>query len=522
MDFNFFRTRTFNKKRIKVWFFIIGFISCIIVIIAANKAITYTSTDSYCMSCHVHTHAEQSWLLSTHHKTRSGTVTHCVECHLAPKGQGYLFTKMKHGIKDIYGYLFKDSAGIDWEAKKLLENAKKFVYEKSCLECHTNLFPVTLSTDGSNAHLFYTTSKEPLNCINCHLTVGHYDKNIKHAKNLDFGVTESVPDTLFGEPAKVEKFESFNETIPGTSVTFRMIAVTGGTFNMGSPENEPLRKNDEGPLRKVTLSSYWIGEIEVSWNEYLAFFQATSSQGRTEGQVLSRNRVDAISGATPPWGAPDQGWGKGSRPAITMSWHAANVYCRWLSKVTGKKYRLPTEAEWEYACRAGTETSYFFDGNPKKFTSEGFLKKIFHPDTSVIGSYIVYRGNSGSRTQEPSYVKPNPFGIKNMPGNVAEFCSDYYSEDYYRNDTVLINPKGPLSGQERVIRGGSFRSDAKDLRSAARDYTRTKAWLVTDPQMPKSIWWYSDCIDVGFRVVCEPDAGILSVKQEKNIGNEEH
>jgi formylglycine-generating enzyme required for sulfatase activity len=96
-----------------------------------------------------------------------------------------------------------------------------------------------------------------------------------------------------------------------------------------------------------------------------------------------------------------------------------------------------------------------------------------------------------------------------MPGNVAEFCSDYYSPDYYKNDSIRINPKGPLYGQEKVIRGGSFKSDARDVRSASRDFTKTRAWLVTDPQMPKSIWWYSDCIDVGFRVVCEPDSSVL-------------
>jgi sulfatase modifying factor 1 len=242
---------------------------------------------------------------------------------------------------------------------------------------------------------------------------------------------------------------------------------------------------------------------EVTWDEYLAFFRATSSQGRTEGQVVTTGKADAVSGATPPWGAPDQGWGKGSRPAITMSWHAANVYCKWLSQVTGKKYRLPTEAEWEYACRAGTETPYFFPGEPKDFTSSGFLKKWFGPDTSGIASSAVYSINSASKTEEPSFVKANPFGLKNMPGNVWEFCSDVYSENYYSADSTGINPLGPRRGTEHVIRGGSFKSDAKDMRSASRNFTKTKAWLVTDPQMPKSIWWYSDVIDVGFRVVCE-------------------
>ncbi len=499
-----------NKETFLI--FTAGVIVCVLIIFVLRKAMLYTSTDSYCMSCHIHPHAEETWKLSTHYNNRSGTLAHCVECHLAPKGKGYFRTKVKHGLKDLYGYWFKDSASFNWEAKKLPENAKKFVYEESCLECHRNLFPVTLSAEGSDAHLFYTLSSNPPACINCHLSVGHYNREFLHAKNTEFGVVKTGPEIIYEEPARVERFEDFIETIPGTGVSFRMIAVPGGTFVMGSPENEPLREDDEGPLREITLSPFWIGEVEVTWDEYLAFFRETSSQGRTEGQVVTTSKVDAISGPTPPWGAPDQGWGKGSRPAITMTWHAANVYCKWLSQKTGKKYRLPTEAEWEYACRAGTNTPYFFPGNPKKFTSEGLLRKIFKPDTSIISSYIIYKSNSYSRTFEPASVKPNPWGIKNMLGNVAEFCLDYYSPDSYAKDTVRINPRGPETGEERVIRGGSFKSDARDVRSASRDYTRKKAWLTTDPQIPKSIWWYSDCIDVGFRVVCEPDSSVLNLK----------
>ena len=498
-----------GKKRIRLIFFILGVVATVLFIAAGGKAVKYTSTDQYCMTCHVHPTQEQKWKLSTHYNNSSGAITHCVECHLAPKGHGYLYTKAKHGLKDLYGYLFKDSASINWEAKKQLENAKKFVYEKSCLECHQNLFPVTLSTDGSNAHLFYTISEDPLNCINCHLTVGHFDKDLIHAQNTDFGVTETIERETYTEPTAVGSFENFTENIPGTTVSFNMVAVPGGSFQMGSKDDEAFRDEDEGPVRTVTLSPFWIGEIEVSWDEYLAFFMETSSQGRTEGKVVTNRNVDAISGPTPPWGAPDQGWGKGSRPAITMSWHAANVYCQWLTKKTGKKYRLPTEAEWEYACRSGSEAPYFFGGNPKKYTSEGFLKKIFKPDTSEIGSRIIYKENSNLKSAGPANIIPNAFGIKNMSGNVAEFCLDYYAEDSYANDTIMFNPRGPARGPEHVIRGGSFKSDARDVRSAARDYTKTRAWLVTDPQMPKSIWWYSDCIDVGFRVVCEPDSSIL-------------
>ena len=504
--------KTSKKGRVKFWFFIIGFAVCVALLYGGQKAISYTSSDKYCMSCHVHPTQEKNWKLSTHYNNKSGTIVHCTQCHLAPKGKGYLFTKGKHGLKDLYGYLFKDSASINWEAKKLLENAKKFTYEESCRECHQNLFPVTLSTEGNNAHLAYTESKDPMRCINCHITVGHFDKKLKHAQNMNFGVNESENTEVFKEAAVIDKFETFTEKIPGSSVSFKMVAIPGGSFEMGSKDAEPLRNVDEGPVRKVALSQFWIGEIEVSWDEYLAFFKATSSQGRTEGQVVKNRKTDAISGATPPWGAPDQSWGKGKRPAITMSWYAANVYCKWLSKVTGKKYRLPTEAEWEYAARGGTSTPYFFEGDPKKFTSDGLLKRIFKPDTSNIGSRVVYKVNSNSRTSEPSAVKANPFGLKNMLGNVSEFCLDYYSPDFYKKDSLRVNPRGPSDGKERVIRGGSFKSDARDVRSASRDFTKSRAWLVTDPQMPKSIWWYSDCIDVGFRVVCEPDSTIMKQK----------
>lgn len=499
-----------SRSKARVWILAFGAVIGVAFIATFNMVSNHTSTDKYCMSCHVHPWAEESWLLSAHHNNRTGVGVHCVECHLPPKGEGYLFAKAYHGAKDIYGKFIKDSASINWEAKKLLDNAKKFTYEQSCVKCHQNLFPVTLSVNGSNAHLAYINPPKDgpkPNCINCHLNVGHYDRNARHEHDANFGVDAAASEEKFTAATKVEKFENFTEKIPGTTVSFEMIAIPGGNFNMGSPENEPLRKPDEGPVRKVKLTKFWMGKIEVSWNEYLAFFQATASQGRTEGQVLKNINVDAITGPTPPWGAPDQGWGKGTRPAITMSWRAANTYCEWLSKVTGKKYRLPTEAEWEYACRGNTSTPYFFEGDPNKFTSQGIFKKIFGPDTTNIAAHIVYKVNSLSKTNDPASVKENPFGLKNMAGNVMEFCSDYYSPEAYKSGGGEVSdPKGPETGEEHVIRGGSFKSDAKDVRSASRDFTKTRAWLSTDPQMPKSVWWYSDCIDNGFRVVCEADS----------------
>lgn len=498
---------SFSRKTIWV-FLIFGTLTGMLIILLSYKGIKYTSTDEYCISCHIHPQADQAWKKSSHYQNNSGIITNCVDCHLPPEGQGYIFAKIKHGTKDLYGKLFKDPEKINWEEKSKLENARKFTYNESCINCHQHLFTEGLSVDGEDAHLYYRQHKNTIDCINCHLNVGHFSKSAMHAHNLDFGQA-GKPDTLiFNEPAIIKKFENFTEKIPGSNVSFKMIAINGGEFKMGSMKSEPFRKTDEGPVRKVQVSKFWMAEIEVSWNEYLTFFAETTSEGRKEIDMqANEGDVDAITGPTPPWGAPDQGWGKGKNPAITMTHYAAETYCKWLSKVTGKRYRLPTEAEWEYACRAETETPYFFEGNPKDFSKNGFLKKIFKPDTILINSYVTYEINSKGKTHIPDEVRPNPFGLKNMSGNVYEFCSDWYAPDIYsryKND-LIKDPKGPVRGTEHVIRGGAYDSDAAYVRSAARDFTQTTKWLITDPQIPKSIWWYSDCKNVGFRVVCEYD-----------------
>lgn len=251
-----------------------------------------------------------------------------------------------------------------------------------------------------------------------------------------------------------------------------------------------------------------MAEIEVSWDEYLAFYGATAAEGRSTDTEGSRTEaeVDAISGPTPPYGQPDQNWGMGSRPAITMTYHAAETYCRWLSQVTGKTYRLPTEAEWEYAARAETQTPFFFEGNPRDFSQQGFFNKLFGKENNIIDQYVIYAANSQGKTEVPDAVQPNPYGLKNMLGNIMEYCSDWYAEDAYEMlQDGAVDPKGPLTGEERVVRGGTFKSPVGEVRSAARDHTRMEEWMRTDPQMPKSIWWLSDCNSVGFRVVCEFD-----------------
>lgn len=503
-------------KKIKGKYFVLtGFAIGAILVIFSFKAIKYTSTDEFCMSCHVHPHAEEAWLLSSHYDNKSGIVVHCVQCHLPPPGTfNHLSEKAKTGARDVYAMVFKDTDKINWEAKRELPAAIKHTYEESCLMCHENLFPAGLSQEGEKAHLHYDMNAEKLdlNCLNCHLDVGHYNPNFKHEWMTEIpGSYESEKGDLFTEPTPVTSFEDFTEQIPNSTVSFDMIAIEGGTFQMGSPEEEPLRNEDERPVRDVTVSSFFMGKAEVSWDEFWAFYRETMAEGRLNPVAVMEYNAgspDALSGPTPPFGIPEQGWGGGERPAITMTHYAAEVYCQWLSQKTGKKYRLPTEAEWEYACRAGTETPYFFEGNPARFADAGLRNRLFGADTAQISRYVVYEKNAGGRTQKPSFVKPNPWGLHNMSGNVMEYCSDWYAPDAYEQTPPQVtNPTGPVSGTEKVVRGGHYNSGAGELRSAARDHTKHDEWMKTDPQEPRSIWWYSDVKGIGFRVVCEPETG---------------
>lgn len=486
----------------------IGFIIGIFVSIYSNKAIEATSTNKSCEMCHVHPHVFDSWKLSVHHDTRVGIHIDCVECHLPPKGQGYLKEKIKASTRDLYGFIFKDSADFNWEAKSTLDQAQHFVFQESCVNCHANIFPLTLTKKGQDAHLYYSQNEEELQCINCHLNVGHYDPNAMHAKNVKFGNAGDKNKAKFTEATIVSSHKDFTETIPGTTISINMKAIPGGSFKIGSPEKEQFRETDEGPQKEVKLSPFFMAEIELTWDAYLAFYSATAAEGRstdTEG-TRTEEDVDAISGPTPPYGQPDQNWGLGSRPAITMSYRSAETFCKWLSQVTGKTYRLPTEAEWEYAARGGTETPFFFEGKPKKFGEKGFIGKLFGGSSDEINKYIAFNKNSQARSVEPESIKANPYGLKNMLGNVSEYCLDWYAEDAYKQlQNGSINPRGPVSGKEHVIRGGSYRSEIGEVRSAARDYTKSTAWMKTDPQMPKSIWWLSDCTYISFRVMCEFD-----------------
>jgi len=276
--------------------------------------------------------------------------------------------------------------------------------------------------------------------------------------------------------------ESYTETIPLASVSFDMVLVPEGQFLMGSPESEADRKADEGPQKKVELDAFWMGKHEVTWALFELFFK--------QNQVLFENleadklnAIDAITRPSPPYEDPSYGMGKDDFPAVSMSTYSALVFCKWLSNMTGKFYRLPTEAEWEYAARAGSETMYEFGDSAEE-----------------LAKYAVYYKNSNGKYAEVGTKLPNKWGLHDMHGNVAEWTLDQYKEDAYAKMKESNPWEMPRVIHPRVIRGGSWDDDPDALRSAARVASNIKLQK-RDPQIPKSFWWFTDSNFVGMRLV---------------------
>ncbi|TWT68358.1 Serine/threonine-protein kinase pkn1 [Crateriforma conspicua] len=284
-----------------------------------------------------------------------------------------------------------------------------------------------------------------------------------------------------------DDFKNYRQTIPRTGVEFEMVAVPGGSFTMGSPEDEEDREDNEGPQQQVTVSPFWMGKCEVTWDEYEPYMitQAPREKNgaRKDYDPATDDIVDGVSQPTPPYTEMSFGMGQTGYPAISMTQHAANKYCQWLSAQTGHFYRLPTEAEWEYACRAGTTGPYSFDAD-------------------AMEDYAWFYDNSDDKYQQVGQLKPNPFGLHDMHGNVMEWTADQYEDDYF--DRIADNTTDPIVRPiklyPRSVRGGSWYDDPEQLRSAYRRGS-DPSWKDQDPQLPRSIWYHTDALWVGFRVV---------------------
>ena len=294
----------------------------------------------------------------------------------------------------------------------------------------------------------------------------------------------------------------FTQSIPGTEASFDMVPIKGGTFKMGSPSGEAKRREDEGPQFEVEVEPFYMGKYEVTWSEYEPFLQnyhrLAGLPAEKRPQVPGDKMAQAVTYPTPMYeleaGPKLDAMGRGGKyPAVIMSQFAARQYCKWLSHKTGRFYRLPTEAEWEYAARAGTTTAYSFGDDAKKLDEHG---NYFENSENEDGD-AVYR--------EVGRFKPNPWGLYDIHGNVAEWCIDQYAADWYKQfagkkvswrDTI----NWPSKQHPRSIRGGGYESEPEDCRSAARlgsDNNMNKQ----DPQLPRSPHWLTEGFWIGFRVV---------------------
>lgn len=240
--------------------------------------------------------------------------------------------------------------------------------------------------------------------------------------------------------------------IPGTTARIELIRVPQGKITL------PDRAKKGGTVT-VSIKPFWIARTELTWEAYDPFVYGLAPSGA----AAEPSGADAIARPSKPYIPPDLGWGHNGFPVINVTHHAATEYCKWLSKVTGRKFRLPTEAEWEYACRAGASQPW-------------------KPVGPALDAVAWHEGNSEGHTHAVGQKKANAWGLVDVLGNVGEWAND-------------------LAGKP-VLCGGSFWDPPSAVHSAARAY-QTPDWQASDPQMPKSKWWLSDGSFVGFRVVCD-------------------
>lgn len=259
-----------------------------------------------------------------------------------------------------------------------------------------------------------------------------------------------------------QDLKMYEQAIPGTSIKFKMIPVKGGKFLMGSPASEVNRESDE-IQKEVEVSSFWMESHEVTFAEWDAYFKDNS--------LPQSKIIDGITRATPQY--IDLTWGMGrdaTHPTNSMSQLAAVMYCKWLYSKTGIFYRLPTEAEWEYACKGGV-TGKPLSSNPESLLLYGYFDK-----------------NSDGKFHHVEEKKPNALGLFDMLGNLSEWTLDQYEASGYQKLSSKNPLAQPTSKYPRVVRGGSYLDDAKELRCSNRIPSNAN-WNQRDPQIPKSKWW---------------------------------
>jgi formylglycine-generating enzyme required for sulfatase activity len=275
--------------------------------------------------------------------------------------------------------------------------------------------------------------------------------------------------------AATAKPEAYKVTIPNTTVTYGMAAIPAGEFSMGS--TAAGAKPDEQPVHKVKIDAFWMQTHEITWDSYLMFMFTDQAHEREKPDAL----VDALSRPTAPHLEMSFGRGNNGFPAISMTQHAANKYAEWLSAKTGEFYRLPTEAEWEYACRAGG------DGRPQPLDDYAWYNKNSPQGAFTSGTYHAI----GTK-------KPNAWGLYDILGNVMEWTLDQYAP------YTAAAQENPLvraaKSYPHAVRGGSWNDEAAAVTCTAR-VASDASWKRQDPQLPKSVWYMTDAQWLGFRLV---------------------
>jgi len=285
------------------------------------------------------------------------------------------------------------------------------------------------------------------------------------------------------EKAKAEAGEMANyadELESGEAL--EMVAIPGGKFTWKG------EKADD--VLDVTLSPFWMGKTEISWEIYAPFMEPNikrKKDGHVEFAGQAVEDIDFIARPTPQYHAITHGMARDGYPATGMTHHAANKFCQWLSLQTGHFYRLPTEAEWEYACRAGKDQNYAW-GSDEKAASE----------------FAWFAGGMMAEYNGPGQKKPNAFGLNDMHGNMQEWTLDQFvphRKNYFGKGSVTNPWIKATKPYPHVTKGGHWRSKDLTALSASARWASAPQWKKTDPQDPKSLWYLSDAPWQGLRVV---------------------
>lgn len=278
-----------------------------------------------------------------------------------------------------------------------------------------------------------------------------------------------------------QPFEAYKQEIPHTGLYIEMTPIPAGEFLMGTTAEEFAHEEDESPQRRVAIDAFWMGVHEVTWDVFELFLDKDHEKAISTKPISIE--VDGLSRPSTPYLDMTFGMGKENKPALAMTQYGAIQFCKWLYLKTGVFYRLPTEAEWEYAARAGSQSPYFFGD-----------------DLTRLQEFAVFELNSNGETMPVGSKSPNPWGLYDMLGNVMEWTYDHYAP-YKVFDGVLNNPVEKSKAlYPQVLRGGHYESAASDLRSGKR-FASDPVWKQLDPQIPKSQWWFPEAPFVGMRVV---------------------